>query len=119
MKIFRASAFLLFLFPLLGFAADEFRPQKLSSFTAKGCSVSEPLMVETLERESLEEMKKHAPRVPQVAFGFENAAWLVFKAKIRPNDTLVRLTCGRDTYWLGYAIVRSDVVIATFVLELS
>ena len=49
--------------------------------------VGPAMSVEQLEARSLQEMKEH-PDVPQVPFGYENAAWLELKEKMRPGDTL-------------------------------
>jgi hypothetical protein len=126
MTVHRSVAICLLSFGLLcgPVIAGDAAPQRIKDLAAAGWSISKALSIQEVERQGLEEVRSGAPRVPQVPFGFANGEWIEFKAKLMPGDVLVRLAAptanwGNSAGWEGYVIVRSGVVVATFVTVVS
>jgi hypothetical protein len=114
------TLFLIFfgLFSILPVTAQE-NGKTVSEHVKEGWYVSGPMTIHEVELQSLEELRSAAPRVPQVPFGFANADWITFKNKMEPGDTLVRFSSSGPGLWIGYAIVRSGVMIDTFTVTVS
>jgi hypothetical protein len=83
-----------------------------------------PLSVEEIERDSLEQLKSEAPRVPQVPFGFANANWEEFKSQVKPGDEIVRVRSPPKSWeslsgWEGLVLVRDGIIIASIAERVS
>jgi hypothetical protein len=107
--------------PLL--AADE-EVVQLAELEALGYTRSDPLSIEEIERESLEELKSGAPRVPQVPFGFANEDWEEFKLQYQPGDTILRVRSPPKSWqslagWEGLILVRDGTIIASIAERVS
>jgi hypothetical protein len=63
-------------------------------------------------------------RVPHVPFGFQNAKWLAFKAKMQPGDKIVDFATAPDSWQhlagrAGYVLVRHGKPVDTFVTMMN
>ena len=104
----------------LAVRGDDALPSKLSDLLARGYTVSNAPAIADLERESLKEMKGYAPRVPQIPFGFNNARWEAFKAKMKPGDVIFRVRSSQeDGWWEGLILVRGDIIIDELVESIT
>ena len=100
------TVFRLLVAAILGLAASASAQE--CSPPHKGMRLSKALTVDQMERESLAELSAGAGRVPQVPFGFANAAWNEFKAEVRPGDTIHAFSEGHSS---GHVLVRKGCVV--------
>ncbi|MEW8256266.1 MAG: hypothetical protein AB2747_18050 [Candidatus Thiodiazotropha taylori] len=94
----------------------------LKRLQTEGWSISEPLLVEEIERESLAEIRKENERIkvlPLLPFGYQNEQWIGFKKHMLKGERLYYISTP-ESYWkklrgtAGYAILREGKVVYFF-----
>ena len=94
----------------------------LKRLHAEGWSISEPLLVEEIERKSLNEIKKAIERnknIPLLPFGLQNDRWLGFKKLMLKGERLYYISSPASDWeqlrgTAGYAIIREGKVVYYF-----
>lgn len=84
--------------------------------------ISRPLGIDEIERYEMaiiSAMRKSMSEIPNAPFGFQNAAWVDFKSRVRPGDKIVSYNTDRRAWQnlageTGYALMRSGCLIESF-----
>lgn len=98
-------------------------PEKSCETRRSDIALSAPLSIREIERKELKavkEMSKIRPDIPQLPFGFANPDWVIFKKKVRPRDRIVQYSTDERSFRnlageAGYALIRNNCVVDTFV----
>jgi hypothetical protein len=104
--------------------------ESLADVRAMGWHISEPLSVQSIENDAMDERRSYAQKpnsrkdVPMVPFGFANDRWVDFKAQIVDGDEIRRITTpsacwGQLAGWDGFVIVRHDRIVDFFMTLIS